>query len=648
MENRQTSQEIDPRNQSLFEEQQVEVDQQIGVEAGQSYSFVRANGLVEHAENAADAIKRCPVLGSMPMEQANVLLDLASIGNKIMAEATTKSLSSQKDEKQAPGHVVVDQTKPLKSSPEHKDTEPDRETEDTKIELEVLRRQMDAGEHTLVAQESVISSDAVAQQAVKKKNVTEQGASAFAFRSDELIGKKLSEQSTDQVLLASPVSTEVFVNEEHVARMRDHSRVRSTAEISDPQVAEEAAGFEIEPIHRMASSEILAKLLADQSKPTLPVVEQTSLIPLDLLPKQITDESVSDDEVGRPIASDFADFAAEAFWANERVVKPDIENSVTPLGDFADYPLIAHLDFDSDPAAELDTVGDDEIGLSGLGEMHHDVTAESTAVAERVELANPAENEQLTIADWAAELHKQPDEIFSDFSDALQLFGEFLMDEQAGERVDDALSETESAQKTPSAVEPTVALPRGEQNLDSQTEFEARITPEEVSETVELPAILTVATERLHELAPAEKATTALIMKDIIGAIHGIKILQARQAEPEVINAIEAQLEEICITFFETLGIEYTDTDVTDFVQIIVDTEFKLPHTVARQAKLPDLEHDGTREAKSFAWLVNSRLSDVASRGHRIVGALAVFAAHAAGSTMPVRLELAPSYTQAV
>lgn len=56
------------------------------VESGgaEGLSYTLANGTVETAINAEDAIRRCPVLGKMPLEQANVLLELATVGQQKM------------------------------------------------------------------------------------------------------------------------------------------------------------------------------------------------------------------------------------------------------------------------------------------------------------------------------------------------------------------------------------------------------------------------------------------------------------------------------------------------------------------------------------------------------------------------------------
>lgn len=58
---------------------------------GLAYTYQRADGTVERARNAEDAIARCPVLGKLAIEapdQANFLLELATLGSaKMAAEA---------------------------------------------------------------------------------------------------------------------------------------------------------------------------------------------------------------------------------------------------------------------------------------------------------------------------------------------------------------------------------------------------------------------------------------------------------------------------------------------------------------------------------------------------------------------------------
>ncbi len=65
----------------------------------EAISYTRVDGTVEVASSPEDAMRRCPVLGKMSVEQANVLLELASIGQeKIDAQKKPKEEFKQKPE----------------------------------------------------------------------------------------------------------------------------------------------------------------------------------------------------------------------------------------------------------------------------------------------------------------------------------------------------------------------------------------------------------------------------------------------------------------------------------------------------------------------------------------------------------------------
>jgi hypothetical protein len=54
--------------------------------ANAAYRYERSDGTVETAESIEDAMRKCPVLGGMALEQASVLLELAAIGKAKLAE----------------------------------------------------------------------------------------------------------------------------------------------------------------------------------------------------------------------------------------------------------------------------------------------------------------------------------------------------------------------------------------------------------------------------------------------------------------------------------------------------------------------------------------------------------------------------------
>lgn len=85
---------------------------QVAEEAG--FIYQRANGTVERATSAEDAIARCPILGKLALEQANVFLELAAIGkSKIEAETQEEQQLFKVEET-----VEAMQKQPIKSDSE--------------------------------------------------------------------------------------------------------------------------------------------------------------------------------------------------------------------------------------------------------------------------------------------------------------------------------------------------------------------------------------------------------------------------------------------------------------------------------------------------------------------------------------------------
>lgn|GEM_PF-5894029 len=76
-----------------------------------TYEYTHADGTVHHAENAESARAACPVLGKMAVEQADLLLEVAALGQQKMAEQQVKEQSQQPE--------IV---KPSKAEPERAKT----------------------------------------------------------------------------------------------------------------------------------------------------------------------------------------------------------------------------------------------------------------------------------------------------------------------------------------------------------------------------------------------------------------------------------------------------------------------------------------------------------------------------------------------
>jgi hypothetical protein len=196
---------------------------------------------------------------------------------------------------------------------------------------------------------------------------------------------------------------------------------------------------------------------------------------------------------------------------------------------------------------------------------------------------------------WAAELTKEPLDIYDDFTAALQAF----------------------AAPVPLMAETvTDPLPVSRQG-------------EEPAEALLVPAVLTVVAERLAGLEPSAKEQAAPILRDIVGAVHGLRLLEARGADPEMVAATAASLEASCIVLFETIGItEYSEEEVRQFMEIISQPDFRPPDTA--EPETPDLEKAGTREAKRHSLQLGDGLANIETQLQRVLGMVALFHAHPA------------------
>lgn len=95
------------------------------VAEGLAYTYQRADGTVERARNAEDAIARCPVLGKLAIEapdQVNVLLELATLGSAKMAaeakEVPKKPVVQEKISESKPAKAVEAEKKIAETSSE--------------------------------------------------------------------------------------------------------------------------------------------------------------------------------------------------------------------------------------------------------------------------------------------------------------------------------------------------------------------------------------------------------------------------------------------------------------------------------------------------------------------------------------------------
>ncbi len=256
-------------------------------------------------------------------------------------------------------------------------------------------------------------------------------------------------------------------------------------------------------------------------------------------------------------------------------------------------PVIAD---DAEITAETEPVYD----LAGFVE---DEWIEPVNTAEHVaEIDAPLSSEAVVVelVDWAAELEKSPDEVLEDFTQALLLFAELSL-------------------APPSDAPETIDFATGQLNIV------------ETSEAQPLAPIVATVAERLSELEAEDKLIVAPILKDIVGAIHGLQLLEARNADPEIITAVTTQLEELCISLFEAIGIDYDEADVKRFIEVMLHPDFQPPQPEVEEL---DLEHMGTREVKRNFQLFNSSLDDIEFQLQQVLGMFALLCARGVDSRM--------------
>lgn len=194
---------------------------------------------------------------------------------------------------------------------------------------------------------------------------------------------------------------------------------------------------------------------------------------------------------------------------------------------------------------------------------------------------------------WSAELSKEPAEVYDDFIESLQIFA------------------VKRAQTT------------AETESDSMNENGDSDTAEQINQLAP-PIVLEVA-GRLAELPDVEKEATALILKDIIGAVHGLDLLLAREAPPYAVEAVEAKLHELCIQLFDAIGLTYTERDVEQFMWVVKNPEFA-PAKAEALELATDLEDIGTYESKWGIARLGSQVAHVSMALQRALGGIALVA----------------------
>lgn len=225
------------------------------------YTFERADGTIERAMSADDAIARCPVLGKLAIEapdQANLLLKLAALGKeKIQAEQLREESTSQEKPKAEPNSELktdtfVQEARSLKAEPRlMRHTTQGRQTEQAKLRP--------SDEHLELFQVVQYRGEAGLPIDVTKKVVSIQGQA-------ERVGVRQEVFAEEQVTVVSSIKQITHQQVETFIRNQEHS-------ISEEGTPRATFTAKIEPLPKLqptkaVAKEFVAKNLPLSQKPT--------------------------------------------------------------------------------------------------------------------------------------------------------------------------------------------------------------------------------------------------------------------------------------------------------------------------------------------------------------------------------------------
>lgn len=221
-----------------------------------------------------------------------------------------------------------------------------------------------------------------------------------------------------------------------------------------------------------------------------------------------------------------------------------------------------------------------------LLELGPDIAMENTNNVEMTEVTNEAS--------WTAALAKEPQELYGDFTEVLQVFAELQARPKTNEGVDGVLAD----------------------NYPDNGAFQ---------ETKSVPPIVAAVAERLTGLEANQKEVVAPILVGIIHTAQKIKLPESQgDADSAAFAVVESELEALCRSLFEAIGddIDYDEQSIGQFIYVLLHPDFQPPQHESAEFGEVDLEHEGTREAKLQSPLLASSKGAVDDRLHQMLGML--------------------------
>ncbi len=188
----------------------------------QEFVYKRDDGTVEVARNAEDALRRCPVLGKMAVDQAMSLLELATLGNEVIEKAKIqKDEQIRSDEliKNKLGYEVVNQAKSerTKSIKEvlKEPKNPISLTVKDKLEVDIEYKLTQANEHFRLQEEARRSS--ALERSLKDSN----DPKIIEVVPREQLTNKDTDQDFDQINIEESLGEVMQVSEQTSVNITD-------------------------------------------------------------------------------------------------------------------------------------------------------------------------------------------------------------------------------------------------------------------------------------------------------------------------------------------------------------------------------------------------------------------------------------------
>lgn len=169
-------------------------------------------------------------------------------------------------------------------------------------------------------------------------------------------------------------------------------------------------------------------------------------------------------------------------------------------------------------------------------------------------------------------------------------------------------------------------LEPNENQTQAETTDEHDVANLDIVESWLVPLIVQTVAERLTELEPEAKEAVLPVVQDIVTVVAELQQFSIDEAEPEIVEAAEAQCEGLIMVLLETLGIEYEEEGIKAFMSIVLRPDFQ-PSMQAEEVIEADLEHDGTREAKRH-FTTQFTLVAAEARLQQLLGTFALFYIH--------------------